>query len=81
MGEPVDRPRSKMDNQSSKSASMRTARVLLVAFIAFQLGGYATRFSWSNGGWAATFTASALLIVILFLLPSLALWLPKLLYG
>jgi len=48
-----------MDNQQRKSARSKTLHVLLVAWLAFLLGGYATRFSWDNGHWAATAIAGA----------------------
>jgi hypothetical protein len=40
----------------------------MVALIAFLLGGYATRFSWNNGEWAATAIAGATLAGGLFFL-------------
>jgi hypothetical protein len=55
-----------MDNQERKSARSRTLQALGVAYIAFLLGGYATRFSWDH--WAATAIAGAALAGFLFVL-------------
>jgi hypothetical protein len=57
-----------MDDKERKTASSRTVQVLLVAVIAFQLGGYATRFSWSAWGWIAVALGGAALAGALFLL-------------
>jgi hypothetical protein len=54
-----------MDEQQRKSARLRTLYVLLVAWLAFLLGGYATRFSWNEGRWAATLIAGAALAGLL----------------
>jgi hypothetical protein len=57
-----------MDEQERKTARRRTTLVLLIAYIAFLLGGYATRFGWSNGQWAATVIAGSALALALYLL-------------
>jgi FtsH-binding integral membrane protein len=56
-----------MDLQSRKLASTRTVQILGTALFAFHLGGYVTRFSWSNWGWVATVITIAALVVVLFL--------------
>jgi hypothetical protein len=57
-----------MKSQRPQSPGSRTVHVLLITLVAFLLGGYASRFSWDNWGWAATAIASLALAVGLFFL-------------
>ena len=56
-----------MNAQEQRVARFRTALTLFVAYIAFLLGGYAERFSWSDGRWIPTALDSVVLAALLFL--------------
>jgi hypothetical protein len=47
-------------------ARLGTALALFAVTIAFLLGGYSTRFDWSDGRWVATVLEGTLLAIILF---------------
>jgi hypothetical protein len=56
------------DDPRRKSARFKTVLAIWVAYIAFLVGTYSTRFTWSGNGWLATtfgFVALALALGIL----------------
>ena len=51
----------RMDNPKRNSARFQITMALYSSYIAFLVGTYSTRFTWSGGGWMATTIGAAAL--------------------